>query len=127
MWDSLLLFQDNPFVPSHATRSSRSALRGSSSKEIVLLIVRFTAPYLTPKQDNAQMRVISEGTFCAVLQFLKGCATIEDNVWRFLWGVDERSAIPRKRGSTRQLMGAFPDRVERVARMKTIPKTPLAS
>jgi hypothetical protein len=40
-----------------------SALRGSSSKEIVLLSMRFTAPYLTPKQDNAQMRIISEEIF----------------------------------------------------------------
>jgi hypothetical protein len=60
---------------SSTAKRSYSVLRGSSFKGIVLLMVLFAAPYLTPKQDNAQMRIISEeNIFCVVLQFLKGCA-----------------------------------------------------
>jgi hypothetical protein len=64
---------------SSTAKRSYSVLRGSSFKGIVLLMVLFAAPYLTPKQDNAQMRIISEEKFRGVLQFVKGCATIGDN------------------------------------------------
>ncbi len=56
-----------------------------------------------------------------MLPFLKGCATIGDNAWRFLWGVDEMSAILLKGGSNGRLTVVLPDSVEQVARMKTIP------
>jgi hypothetical protein len=43
------------------------------------------------------------------------------NTWRFLWGVDEMSAILLKGGSNRRLMVVLPYSVERAARMKTMP------
>jgi hypothetical protein len=87
-----------------------------------LLIVRFPAPYLTPKQDNAQMRMTSEEKF-----FLRGGAISQRLCYNrrqrvaFLWGVEEMSPILLQGGSNGRLTVALPYSVEQVARMKTIP------